>query len=348
MHTHSIAPWQHHHTFLGDRHTRNETRTWIVVSITVAMMIAEIVGGSLSGSMALVADGWHMATHAAALAIAGFAYRFARRHAHDARFSFGTGKMGELAGFTSAVVLAVIALFIGIESIGRLVAPVAIRFDEAIAIASLGLGVNLLCAWLLREDDHHGDHHHHGHHHTSHEHAHPHDHDHSHHHGHDHHAAHPHGHAPAPIQHDHNLRAAYVHVLADALTSILAIVALLTARFYGWLWMDAAVGLVGAGVIAAWALSLVRASGAVLLDMVPDRALHAEIRKRLEIGGDRVSDLHLWRVGPGHTAMIAALVSDDPQEPALYKTRLQGVRGLSHITIEVTACSDHHPLSAAA
>lgn len=205
MHSHSIDPWQHNHAFLGTKHDRNERRTWFVVAITSVMMIAEITGGGIFGSMALVADGWHMSTHAAALAIAALAYRFSRKHVHDPRFSFGTGKLGELAGFASAVILALIALFIGYESAVRILNPVAISFNEAIFIAVLGLAVNLLCAWLLREDhDHHRHEHHHDHHH----------------------------------QHqDQNLRSAYVHVLADALTSVLAIIALLAAGFsagHGW------------------------------------------------------------------------------------------------------------------
>jgi cation diffusion facilitator family transporter len=315
VHTHSLEPWRHHHAFLGAQHGRNEKRTWFVFLITLATMIAEIVGGSLFGSMALMADGWHMLTHAAVLAISAFAYRFARRHAHDPRFSFGTGKLGELAGFTSAVILALIAFLIGYESIVRIFAPVPIRFDEAIAIAAVGLGVNLLSAWLLRDDHDHHEYGGHEHHHDS---------------------------------HDHNLRSAYLHVLADALTSILAIVALLAARLYGWLWMDAAVGIVGAVVIALWSWSLIRSSAAVLLDTVPDRNLLAHVRERLEVQGDKVSDLHLWRVGPGHIAVIAAVVAERPQPPTTYKARLDGLRGLSHVTIEVHACPARGPVSAAA
>lgn len=318
MHSHSIEAWQHHHTFLGAKHDRNERRTWFVVAITSVMMIAEIIGGSIFGSMALVADGWHMSTHAAALAIAAFAYRFARKHLHDPRFSFGTGKLGELAGFASAVILALIALFIGYESVVRILNPIPISFHEAIFIAALGLAVNLVCAWLLREDH---DHHHHGHEHR---------HDHDHHHQ------------------DQNLRSAYVHVLADALTSVLAIVALLAAGLFGWFWMDPAVGIIGACVIAAWSLSLIRSSGAVLLDMVPDAHLYSLIRQRLEVQGDKVSDLHLWRVGPGHTALIAMIVTDHPQPTATYKARLSGMPSLSHATFEIQACAGHGPIPAAA
>jgi cation diffusion facilitator family transporter len=331
MHTQSLQAWQHGHTFLGTRHGRNERRTWIVVALTLAMMVGEIVGGALYGSIALMADGWHMATHAAALGIAAFAYRFARRHAQDPRFSFGTGKVGELAGFASAVVLAVIAAFIGYESIIRLFSPVAIGYREAIAIASLGLVVNLASAWLLRDDhDHHGHGHHHDH---GHHHHHNHDHDHDHHHG---------------GGQDHNLRSAYLHVLADALTSVLAIVALLSAGAFGWLWMDAVVGIVGAAVIMVWAIGLIRGAGSVLLDMVPDPTLQADIRRRLETAGDKISDLHLWSVGPGHAAVIASVVSDHPQDPEIYKARIADLAGLSHVTVEVHPCPDHAQATAAA
>jgi cation diffusion facilitator family transporter len=309
MHTHSIEPWRHSHVFLGAHHDAHEFRTWCVVALTAVMMVAEIVGGAMFGSMAVVADGWHMSTHAGALAIAGFAYRFARRHARDPRFSFGTGKLGELAAFASAVILALIALLIGYEAVTRFAAPVAIDFRQAIWLAALGLGVNVVSAWLLfaphahHHGDEHGGHHHHG--------------------------------------HDTNLRAAYVHVLADALTSVLAIVALACGLLFGWVWMDPLMALVGVGVILSWSFGLIRSAGAVLVDMVPDPHLAAAIRRRLEVEGDRVSDLHLWRLGPGHTGVIAALVSDRPQTPGIYKERLAGLSGLSHVTVEVHACEDH-------
>jgi cation diffusion facilitator family transporter len=306
LHSHSIEPWQHQHAFLGARHDQHERKVWLVVLLTCAMMVAEIVGGHVFGSMALVADGWHMSTHTAALAIAAFAYRFARKHVHDPRFSFGTGKLGELAGFASAVILAMIALLIAYESALRMLEPVPIRFDEAIAVAALGLAVNLASAWLLGG-------------------GHDHEHDGG---NHDHH-------------HDHNLRSAYLHVLADATTSVLAIAALLAARFYGWIWMDPVVGIIGAGVIAAWSLGLIRSSGAVLLDMVPEAKLSSDVRRRLEVDGDKVADLHLWRVGPGHTALIATIISDRPQSVSAYKARLAGLSGLSHVTVEIHACPDH-------
>jgi cation diffusion facilitator family transporter len=316
MHTHSIEPWQHAHVFLGQRHDRHERRTWFVVALTAAMMVAEIIGGTLFGSMAVVADGWHMSTHAGALTIAALAYRFARRHARDPRFSFGTGKVGELAAFCSAVILAMIAAAIGYEALARLFAPVPIHFAEATWLAAVGLGVNLASAWLLFDKDHHHAH--------DHEYAHDDDHAHHHHHG-----------------HDSNIRAAYVHVLADAMTSVLAIVGLLAGRFYGWVFMDPLMALIGVGVILSWSVSLWRTTGTVLLDMVPDRHLAGVIRKRLEIDGDRVSDLHLWRLGPGHSGLIAAVVSDRPQAPSAYKHRLDDIAGLSHVTIEVHACEDH-------
>jgi len=330
----------HAHIFLGAAHDRNARRTWFVVLLTAAMMVAEIVGGTLFGSMALVADGWHMSTHAAALGIAALAYRFARDHAHDPRFSFGTGKLGELAAFSSAIILAMIALFIGYESVTRLFDPVTIQFTEALPIAGLGLLVNLASAWLLHDGGH--DHHHgHGHDHHVH-HANDDHHDHDHDHGHDHAAAaHDADHRHHASNHDSNLRAAYLHVVADALTSVLAIVALLAGRFWGLTWMDPAMGLVGAVVIISWSASLVRSAGAVLLDLVPNPRLAALVRERLERDGDRVADLHLWRLGPGHTGVIAAVVSDHPQPPDIYKQRLSAIEGLSHVTVEVQRCAGH-------
>ena len=312
MHTKTVEPWGHRHVFLGEEHERNERRTWSVVILTAAMMGVEIVAGLTFGSMALVADGIHMSTHAGALAIAAFAYYYARRHAQDPRFTFGTGKLGVLAGFASANVLAIVALLIGVESMARIVQPVAISFDQAILVAIVGLGVNLASAWLLAE----GGHRHDGHHHSD-----------------------PHGHGHAHDHHrDHNLRSAYGHVLADALTSVLAVVGLLIARSEGWLWIDPLMGIVGAAIIGLWSWRLIRASGGVLLDMVPDPAVAEAVRSRLEVEGDRVSDLHLWNVGPGHFALIAAVVSDRPQRAGAYKQRLRNIAGLSHATIEVNEC----------
>lgn len=316
MHSHTLDDWRHEHVFLGAAHDRNERRTWAVVGLTATMMAVEIAGGTVFGSMALLADGWHMATHAGALAIAAFAYRFARTHARDPRFAFGTGKLGDLAGFTSAIVLALIALAIGYESVVRLFQPVSIHYDEAIAIAVVGLGVNLASVWLLGGDHHHEPHHGHDHDHDQDDHHHPHD--------------------------DHNLRSAYWHVLADALTSVLAIAGLLAARFYGWTWLDPVIGVVGAVVIARWAWGLIRDAGAILLDAAPTRALGDAIRARLEAGSDRIADLHIWRLGPGHHAAIVSLVADAPEPVEYYKARLRDLAELSHVTVEVHRCAGRH------
>ena len=335
MHSHSLDPWTHDHVFLGPKHDRNERRTWFVVALTAVMMVGEIVAGSLFGSMALLADGWHMATHAAALGIAAAAYLFARQHARNSRFAFGTGKFGDLAAFSSAIILSLIAVQIFYESVIRLVHPVAIAYGEAIAVAALGLGVNLVSAWLLR-DSHDHDHHGHGHSHGS-----SHSSSHSSSPGSSHDSSHdsPHGHR----HHDNNLRAAYIHVLADAATSVLAIAALVIAMYSQWVWADPAVGIIGSLVIASWAFGLIRDSGAVLLDVSVDKNLEAVIRDRLETRGDRVTDLHLWQVGPGHRAAVISVVSDHPLPSATYKRRLNGLRGLSHVTIEVELCP-HPPL----
>jgi cation diffusion facilitator family transporter len=305
--------------FLGPKHDRNERRTWFVVALTAVMMVGEIAAGSLFGSMALLADGWHMATHACALGISAAAYLFARQHARSSRFAFGTGKFGDLAAFSSAIILSLIAVQIFYESVIRLVHPVAIAYGEAIAVAALGLGVNLVSAWLLR-DSHDHDHHGHGH-------------------SRDHSPGSSHGHR----HHDNNLRAAYIHVLADAATSVLAIAALVIAMYSQWVWADPAVGIIGSLVIASWAFGLIRDSGAVLLDVSVDKKLEAVIRDRLETRGDRVTDLHLWQVGPGHRAAVISVISDHPLPSATYKRRLGGLRGLSHVTIEVELCP-HPPM----
>jgi cation diffusion facilitator family transporter len=310
MHSHSLDQWTHDHVFLGPKHSHNERRTWFVVALTAVMMVGEIAAGSLFGSMALLADGWHMATHAAALGISALAYLFARQHARNSRFAFGTGKFGDLAAFSSAIILGLIAIQIAYESLLRLVHPVPIAYGEAISVAVLGLGVNIVSAWLLRDT---------------------HDHD---HHGHDHSHDHSHGHR----HHDNNLRAAYVHVLADAATSVLAIAALVTAMYSQWTWTDPAVGIIGSLVIGSWAYGLIRDSGAVLLDVSADKNLETVIRERLETRGDRVTDLHLWQVGPGHRAAVISVVSDSPLPPATYKRRLGGLQ-LCHVTVEVELCS---------
>ena len=315
MNTDHSTPLRHLHYFLGQQHERNEKRVWWVVALTASMMVGEIVAGWVFGSMALLADGWHMFTHAGALTISALAYRYARRHVNDPRYSFGTGKVGELAGFTSAVILALIALTIAYVSVIRLLHPVPIAFDQAIAVAVLGLVVNLLSVWLLHEGRGAGHAHHAGHEHG---------------HGHGDHA-HDDAHA-----HDSNLRSAYLHVVADAATSILAIVGLLAGRLYGWIWMDALMGIVGALVIGRWALGLMADTSGVLLDRVPDPRLAETIRSRLEQGGARVDDLHLWQVGPGHAALMVSLSAQNPKSPADYKALLADLRGLSHITIETS------------
>jgi cation diffusion facilitator family transporter len=332
MHVQSVDPWRHEHLFLGACHGENERRTWLVVGLTAMMMVVEIAGGAWLGSMALIADGWHMSTHVAALGIAAIAYRFARSHARDARFTFGTGKLGELAGFASAILLAVVAAMIAYESAARLFSPVTIRFGEAIPIAVLGLAVNVASALLLGIRDH-GQSHAHG------ESTHRHDdqrrpdhHRHMHNHrGHDH---------PGSIHQDTNFRAAYTHVLADAFVSILAIAALTSGSLLGAVWLDPAIGLIGAVVILAWAWSLLRSSGAVLLDAIPDASLAQAVRARVEVGEDRVADLHLWRLGPGHSAAIVSIVSDDPATPDHYKAKLSDIAGLSHVTVEVHRCKE--------
>ena len=399
-------PADHSHTFLGEGHEQNERRTWLVIWLCGFMMVGEIIGGVLFGSIALVADGLHMSTHASALLLAALAYRYARRLADDRRFTFGTGKFGDLAGFTSAIILAMIALLIAYESVSRLFAPVTIHFAEAIPIACLGLAVNIASAWLLS-----GGGHHHGH---SHGHAHE---------GHDHDEAHristgtgvvvlevfedgvpprfrlraetgpaptaqaasvetvrPHGkrqlfamkdqggylesvdeipephaftahvrvgqqdypvvfeeheHAHESAGRDNNMRAAVVHVMADAAVSVLVITGLLLARTFGWLWMDPLAGIVGATVIASWSYGLIRDTGAILLDMNPDRAMEKRMRDTIEADGDRLTDLHLWRLGPGHLGAIVSVSTAEQRGPDYYQTLLRRFRALSHVTVQV-------------
>jgi cation diffusion facilitator family transporter len=402
------AALRHSHVFLGEGHEKSERKTWAVIWLCGAMMIAEIVGGLLFGSIALVADGLHMSTHAGALLLAALAYTYARKHADDPRFSFGTGKLGDLAGFTSAIILAMIALLIGYESISRIFAPVPIHFTEAIPIAVLGLAVNIASGWLLsRGGHHHG--HSHGHEHGSHD-----DHD-----GPDDIAtasgtvrlevfedgvpprfhlrarsglaltaqaasvetARPdgtrqefimrdkgdflesvaeipephaftanvrigqdtypvtfeeHEHAQDFAARDNNMRAAVIHVVADAAVSVLVIVGLLLARAFGWLWMDPLAGIIGACVIASWSYGLIRDTGAILLDMNPDRTMAGNLRHAVEGEGDQLADLHLWRLGPGHLGAIVSVVTAQPREANYYKSRLARFPSLSHLTVEVT------------
>ncbi|WP_407971785.1 CDF family Co(II)/Ni(II) efflux transporter DmeF [Burkholderia pyrrocinia] len=409
----------HDHIFLGAAHEQNERRTWMVIGLCAAMMVVEIVGGSIFGSLALIADGLHMSTHAGAMLIAALAYTYARRHASDPRFVFGTGKLGDLAGFTSAIVLAMIALLIGYEAVARLLEPVPIHFGEAIPIAVAGLLVNIASVWLL-SGDHHGHGHGHGH---GHHHGHGHD-DHDHDHdevthkvfdqsgaffvsifedgvppvfrispaisgttlgdvtaasittirpdgtrqafamsvrgaclesvenipepheftaivrlnGREHELAfdeHDHG-ASAAAARDHNIRSAYVHVIADAAVSVLTIVGLLLARAFGWLWMDPLAGIIGALVIANWSYGLMRDTGGILLDMSADRRLADNVRSAIEGGGDTINDLHVWRLGPGHMSAVVSVATDDPKRDSrFYHGVLQRFKDLSHVTVEV-------------
>ncbi|KGB54356.1 Cation diffusion facilitator family transporter [Sphingopyxis sp. LC81] len=299
-----IEALAHDHVFLGKRHDENARRTLWVVALTAVMMVGEIAAGLAFNSMALLADGFHMATHAGALGIAAIAYAYAKRHAHGRRYSFGTGKVGDLAGFASALVLGIVALGIAFESAMRLVDPRPVAFTEATIIAVIGLGVNIVSALLL---------------------GHGHDHGHDHHHGGDDHHGYTH-------ERDNNLRSAYLHVVADALTSVLAIAALLGGRYLGWVWLDPLMGIVGSVVIAAWAWSLMRDTGAVLLDAT-DAAIEAEIRELVEGPGDaKITDLHVWRVGPGaHSAIISVVGATRETICA----RVQPVHEIEHLTVEI-------------
>ncbi len=312
MHHADSNPLAHDHNFLSASHDAHERSTRYVVALTAAMMVVEIVAGLWTGSMALLADGIHMATHAGALGVAAFAYWFAKRHANNPRFTFGTGKVGDLAGFASALVLAIFAIGIAVESAQRFVSPLTIAYTEAIWIAVLGLVVNLASAWLLGADHHHG-------------------------HDHDHHHHHHHAHA------DNNLRSAYFHVLADALTSVLAIVALLAGMYLGWAWMDAAMGLVGAFVIGRWSWSLLRDTAAVLVDAEAASQRYTEVREALEDRDAAIGDLHIWRIGPGKYAVIASLIAGDPLAPDHYASRLSEHAEYVHVTIEVHRCEHPHP-----
>ncbi|HTJ89481.1 MAG TPA: CDF family Co(II)/Ni(II) efflux transporter DmeF [Acidocella sp.] len=411
----SIEKPVHSHVFLSADHERSERRTWWVIWLCSAMMVAEIVGGLLFGSIALVADGLHMSTHAGALLLAALAYRYARKHVGDPRFSFGTGKFGDLAGFASAIVLVMIALLIGFEAIHRFFSPVAINFSSAIPIACLGLGVNIASALLLAGGHDHDHDHGHGHGHT-----------HGHGHGaeeHEHESMHrvvteegvveleifedgvppcfrlraesgqtlsasavtvetrrpdgtcqlftfqkrdlylesreeipephafkadlrvgtdlhtivfeEHEHAGVAEHRDNNMRAAVIHVIADAAVSILVIVGLILARAFRWPWMDPLVGIVGSFVIASWAFGLIRDTSAILLDMTANPGMAEKLRKEIEADGDAVSDLHLWRLGPGHLGAIISLRTEKPHESAFYRAKLARFRALSHVTIEV-------------
>lgn len=314
MHRNDHSRFSHSHDFVHD-FARAERRTRIVIAITAFMMVLEIAAGLMSHSMALLADGWHMSTHVIAFVIAAVAYHFTRRHASDVRFSFGTGKIGVLGGYSSAIVLSLIALAMAGESVHRLFSPLSIHFNEAIAIASLGLCVNLICAFLLKDDPHH-----------------------QHSHGRDHSDGAGHIHS-----HDLNLRAAYVHVLADAFTSVLAISALTSGKFFGWGWLDPVVGIVGSGVVFSWAYTLLRDTSAVLLDVIPKNSdLPTVIRQGIECDGDSVvTDLHIWQVSSGKFAAIVSIVAHAPKSCDAYRALLAEHEELVHVTIETHHCHDH-------
>lgn len=307
MHADNMNEWRHSHHFHGDTE-KAEAGTRRVVWLTVIMMVVEIAAGYAFGSMALLADGWHMGTHATALGISLFAYAYARRHAHNEEFSFGTGKVGILGGYTSAIILGVVALLMLLESAERLISPQTIQFDQALVVAVVGLIVNLASAFMLTGHHNH-DHHGHGH-------------------GHGHH-------------HDHNLRAAYLHVVADALTSVLAIVALFAGKAYGLTWMDPLMGIVGAVIIARWAYGLVRDTAGILLDRKADATLREAITKAIEDGSDaRIADLHVWHLNSTDMAAIISVVTHGAENSDHYKARLKGLKGLAHVTVEVQIC-DH-------
>lgn len=303
MQNDNLSHLHHDHTFSQDQRRPGESRTLIVIAITIVMMVVEITAGVKYGSMALLADGLHMASHAVALGIAAIAYVYARRYAKDQKFSFGTGKVNALGGFTGAVLLAIFTCYMAFESVLRLINPVDIGYNQAIFVAVLGLIVNGLSVFILGEGEHE-----HGHHHAE---------KHKHH-------------------HDHNLRSAYLHVMADALTSMLAIVALLTAKFFGWVWMDPIMGLVGAVLIARWSYGLLRATSAVLLDCQAAQSIQSTVRKAIEADGDtKITDLHIWSIGPDIYSAEIALVAENPAAPAEYKNRVPPSTNVVHVCLEV-------------
>ena len=302
MHIHTLENWQHSHDF-SVKNDKGERRTKYVLILTAITMIVEIIAGSIFGSMALLADGWHMGTHVAAFMIAIFAYHYARKHADNPAYAFGTGKVSVLGGFASAVALAVVALVMLVESMQRIIDPHTIQFNEAIAVASLGLFINVISAFLLKDEHHHHDHGDHQHH------------------------------------HDHNLRAAYLHVLADALTSLLAIIALVSGKYFGWDWLDPIMGIVGAVIITRWSYGLLKQTGPILLDGSIEETYQASIKEAIEKDSDnQISDIHIWKVGANHYAAIISVVTHFPKSTEYYKELLNDFHKLSHITIEVNAC----------
>lgn len=320
MHTRSLEPWQHAHLFGQDRHRGGERRVLIVAGLTAVMMVAEIVGGIAFGSMALLADGLHMGSHFAALGIAYVAYVYARRHANDRSFSFGTGKVNALAGYSSALLLVILSLVMAWESLERLFNPIPIAFGDALFVAVIGLVVNGVSAVMLGRHDH--DDHAHGHHH-----------DHADEHGHSARHSDAHGH-----EHDHNLRGAYLHVVADALTSILAILALLGGKTFGWVWLDALIGILGAALVSWWAYGLIRRTGAVLLDREIDPRIATLVKSSIETDDARLADLHLWSIGTEGYAAALSVVSEAPLTAEAYKRRIPHDARIVHATIEVHRC----------
>lgn len=321
MHKDNLKQWQHSHAFGQDRKTSGETRTIIVIVITATMMVVEITSGIIFGSMALLADGLHMASHTAALAINVFAYIYARRHAHDAKYSFGTGKVNALGGFTGAVLLAVFALMMAWESVNRILNPVEIAFNQAIFVAVIGLIVNGASVLILgfrhnHNDEHNGRHHH----------------------DHDDHKYSNYETGDHQHKHDHNLRSAYLHVLADTLTSLLAIFALLAGKYFGIIWMDPVMGIVGALLVSHWSLGLLRTTSAVLLDRQGPEYIQTQIRQSIEADNDRVADLHLWSISRNMYGVIISVVTDDPKGPEYYKEIIPSNLNLAHVTVEVNEC----------
>src|SRR5213596_3350218 len=314
MHRTDHSRFSKAHDFVPD-FSHAERRTRIVIGLTAAMMVVEIAVGLMSHSMALLADGWHMSTHVLAFVITAVAYYFARTQAGNARFSFGTGKVGVLGGFASAVVLSVVALLMAGESVHRLFVPLTIHFNEAIGIACVALTVNVVCALLLKEDHHHSAHDHHG---------------------------------QDRHHRDLNLRAAYLHVLADAFTTFLAIIALTSGKFFGWGWLDPVVGLVGSGVVFSWAYQLLRDTSGILVDRTPlSSDLPDEIRRAVESDGDSiVTDLHVWQVGTGKFAAIVSIVAHQPKSSDDYRELLREHEELVHLTIETQHCREHEPVNA--
>ncbi|MDQ8195283.1 CDF family Co(II)/Ni(II) efflux transporter DmeF [Coraliomargarita sp. SDUM461004] len=323
-----LSRWQHSHSFGQEVRQQGESRTLLVIVITATMMVVEIGAGIAYGSMALLADGMHMASHVAALGINVFAYKYARRHAHDARFSFGTGKVNALGGFTGALLLALFATAMAWESLERFWNPTEIQFNAAIIVAVIGLVVNGASVFILGADHDHG--HDHGHNHE-------HDHGHSHEHDHSHECEHAHSHEHKHAHHDHNLRSAYLHVLADALTSLTAIVALLAAKYFGWIWMDPLMGIVGSVLVAKWSIGLLKQTSRVLLDHQATEEMTDTVRSKIEDDGySHVSDLHVWTIAPDRYAVIATVVSETPETADCYRARLH-TRQLAHITVEAHA-----------